>query len=309
MTVIFLRRFFVLGVMLASFSFSPILQAKKDEVPQTLPGGWKLVWNDEFDGSKLDREKWEPEIGNVRNQNAKQVYTDSTKNLRLKKGMLEIEARHDPNTPCPTYNPDAPQQNWITQRKTCDYTSASLTTRKTYPFLFGRLEMRAKVPAGKGVWPAIWTMGQNQWGWPANAEIDILEHISNEPETIYAIFRWGNPPGNDERKVVRTVRIPQLANDFHLYVLEWDEQVMRVLIDDKEIGRVNISEANYANGENPLRTPHYLIINLALGGWAEAPDPKAYPVKYMLDYVRHYQKDEHLSAIEKLNPKNGAYKE
>lgn len=277
-----------------------------ETAPPTLDGGWNLVWNDEFDGAKIDLTKWKPEIGIVRNENAAQVYTDDEKNLRLKNGMLEITARYAPKTPCPTYNPDAAKKNWINERQEVDYTSASLNSSSTFNFLFGRVEIRAKVPAGKGVWPAVWTLGKNKWGWPHNAEIDILEHISNEPKTAYAIFRWGEPDGPKEVKVVRTTKFePNLAAAFHLYVMEWDEKMMRILIDGKEIGKINLAQANYKDGENPLRTPHYLIVNLALGGWAEKPQPKDYPTTFFVDYIRFYQKPEHQAAAKKYDAKTG----
>ncbi len=137
-------------------------------------------------------------------------------------------------------------------------------------------------------------MHENQYGWPANGEIDILEHISQEPDVCYSIFRWGRNGTNQEQKVVRTRRIPNYSRDFHTYVLEWDDQIMRILIDDEEVGRVNISDANYPDGGNPLRTPCYIIINTAIGGegtWPERANPADYPARFEIDYVRYYTKN------------------
>jgi beta-glucanase (GH16 family) len=171
------------------------------------------------------------------------------------------------------------------------YASGSVTTRDVkHVECPGRLEIRAKIPKAKGVWPALWTMHVNQYGWPANGEIDILEHISQEPNTCYSIFRWGVNGGNQEHKVIRTTNLPDYSKDFHTYVLEWDEQIMRILIDDKEVGRIRMEEANYPDGNNPLRTPCYLIMNTAIDGWAEAPDASQYPVQFEIDYVRYYTK-------------------
>ncbi|MBR5185301.1 MAG: glycoside hydrolase family 16 protein [Akkermansia sp.] len=146
------------------------------------------------------------------------------------------------------------------------------------------------MPKAKGVWPALWTMHVNQYGWPANGEIDILEHISQEPSTCYSIFRWGANGTNREHKVIRTTNIPNYRQEFHKYVLEWDEETMRILIDDKVVGRIAMAEANYPDGNNPLRTPCYLIMNTAIDGWAEAPDASQYPVQFEIDYVRYYTK-------------------
>ena len=257
-------------------------------VPETLPGGWNFAWGDEFNGSKLNTEKWKMELGVIRNQDAVQTYTKDCVKVRGGKLLLISKAKETRNS---NYEPN--NKNWTHQIKTMPYASGSVTTRDVKHFECpGRLEIRAKVPRAKGVWPALWTMHVNQYGWPANGEIDILEHISQEPDTCYSIFRWGVNGGNQEHKVIRTTQLPDYSKDFHTYVLEWDEEVMRILIDDKEVGRVRIAEANYPDGNNPLRTPCYLIMNTAIDGWAEAPEASQYPVQFEIDYVRYYTKGE-----------------
>lgn len=254
--------------------------------PESLPGGWRLDWADEFNGSKLNPKKWQHELGVIRNQDAVQTYTRDCVKVRNGKLILISRAKETKNS---NYNPG--KNHWTHQRRTMPYASGSVTTRDVKHFECpGRLEIRARIPKAKGVWPALWTMHVNQYGWPANGEIDILEHISQEPETCYSIFRWGANGSNREHKVIRTTRIPDYSKDFHTYVLEWDEAVMRILIDDKEVGRVRIEEANYPDGNNPLRTPCYLIMNTAIDGWAEAPDASQYPVQFEIDYVRYYTK-------------------
>ena len=254
--------------------------------PESLPGGWRLDWADEFNGSKLNPEKWQHELGVIRNQDAVQTYTRDCVKVRNGKLILISRAKETKNS---NYNPG--KKHWTHQRKTMPYASGSVTTRDVKHFECpGRLEIRARIPKAKGVWPALWTMHVNQYGWPANGEIDILEHISQEPETCYSIFRWGANGSNREHKVIRTTRIPDYSKDFHTYVLEWDEEAMRILIDDKEVGRVRIEEANYPDGNNPLRTPCYLIMNTAIDGCAEAPDASQYPVQFEIDYVRYYTK-------------------
>ncbi len=262
------------------------LPAAAAEVPETLPDGWSLDWNDEFNGSKLDTKKWQHELGVIRNQDAVQTYTKDCVKVRGGKLILISKAKETKNA---TYAPK--KQGWMHQLKTMPYASGSVTTRDVKHFTCpGRLEISAKIPKAKGVWPALWTMHVNQYGWPANGEIDILEHISQEPSTCYSIFRWGANGTNQEHKVIRTTNIPDYSKDFHKYVLEWDEETMRILIDDKEVGRVAMAEANYPDGNNPLRTPCYLIMNTAIDGWAEAPDASQYPVQFEIDYVRYYTK-------------------
>ncbi len=256
------------------------------DVPETLPDGWRLDWHDEFNGSKLDTKKWQHELGVIRNQDAVQTYTKDCVKVRGGKLILISKAKETKNT---NYAPK--KQGWMHQLKTMPYASGSVTSRDVKHFTCpGRLEISAKVPKAKGVWPALWTMHVNQYGWPANGEIDILEHISQEPDTCYSIFRWGANGTNQEHKVIRTTNLPDYSKDFHKYVLEWDEETMRILIDDKEVGRVAMAEANYPDGNNPLRTPCYLIMNTAIDGWAETPDASQYPVQFEIDYVRYYTK-------------------
>lgn len=264
------------------------------EAPQTLEGGWVYAWGDEFEGSKLNPKKWKHELGVIRNNDAVQTYTKDCVKVRGGKLLLISKAKETKNS---NYNPK--KEHWTHQRKTMPYASGSVTTRDVKHFECpGRLEMRARIPKAKGVWPALWTMHVNQYGWPANGEIDVLEHISQEPNRCYSIFRWGHNGGNQEHKVIRTTEIPDYHKDFHTYILEWDEEVMRILIDDKEAGRVQISDADYPDGNNPLRTPCYLIMNTAIDGWAEAPDASQYPVQFEIDYVRYYTKGEKAADAE-----------
>ena len=282
-------------LLLALFAAASVATAKPQKVPQKLPGGWVYAWGDEFNGKKLDTDKWKYELGVVRNQGSKHTYTKDC--VKVRKGMLVLESRCE-ETPNETYKPGG--KTWFQKIKTQPYASGSITSLGTQSFTPPcRLEFRAKVPKGRGVWPAIWTMHQNKYGWPANGEIDILEHISQEPNRVYSIFRWGKNGGNQEHKVIRTTDIRDLSKDFHTYVLEWTEDYMFIAIDGKEVGRIKISEAQYPNGDNPLLTPCYLIINTAIGGWAQAPVAEDYPAEFLLDYVRCYTKPEHLDAYRK----------
>ena len=264
------------------------------DVPQTLEGGWRYAWGDEFNGSKLDTSKWKHELGVIRNRDAVQTYTKDCVKVRGGKLLLLSRAKETKNS---NYNPR--KEHWTHQIKSMPYASGSVTTRDVKHFECpGRLEIRAKIPKAKGVWPALWTMHVNQYGWPANGEIDILEHISQEPDTCYSLFRWGVNGGTQEHKVIRTTSIPDYSKDFHTYVLEWDKETMRILIDGTEVNSTPMSAADYPDGNNPLRTPCYLIMNTAIGGWAEAPDAAQYPVQFEIDYVRYYTKGEPAGAAE-----------
>lgn len=263
--------------------------SETDKAPRTLPGGWKYAWGDEFNGNKLNLKKWKYELGPVRNKGASHSYVPEA--VKVKNGKLIITSAAK-KTKNPAYKEGSTY--WPNSMKEQPYMSGSVTTRDVKHFTApGRLEFRAKIPKAKGVWPAIWTMHVNNYGWPANGEIDILEHISQEPNTVYSIFRWGKDGGNQERKVIRTTHIPDYSKAFHTYALQWDENEMFIEIDGKEVGKIQISEAQYPNGDNPLLTPCYIIINTAIGGsgtWPEQPDAKQYPVRFEIDYVRYYTK-------------------
>ena len=260
------------------------------KAPKKLPGGWILKWNDEFDGKKLDESKWAYELGVVRNPGASQAYTKDC--VEVKNGMLLLHSIAKP-TPNEKYREGSEQ--WREKIKQQPFASGSVTTRGVMSFTPpGRLEFRARIPKAKGVWPAIWTMHENNYGWPANGEIDILEHISQEPNKVYTIFRWGKNGTKEEYKpVVVGTEIPNYSRAFHTYVLEWDSEMMRVLIDNKEVAKTDIKAADYPNGDNPLQTPCYIIMNTAIGGpgtWPEKPDASQYPVTFEIDYVRYYTK-------------------
>lgn len=279
---------FVVATLISVSCFLEV-QAAPNKAPEKLPGGWVLDWNDEFNGTKLDKKKWAYELGVIRNHGASQSYTENC--VKVKNGKLHLISKAE-KTPNPNYNPDSPQ--WTAKIKEQPYASGSVTTRGIKEFSApGRLEFRAKIPKAQGVWPAIWTMHVNKYSWPANGEIDILEHISQEPNCVYSLFRWAKPDMKREHKVVHVTTIPDYSKDFHIYVLEWDDENMRILIDEKEVGAIKISDATYENGDNPLRTPCFLIMNTAIGGpgtWPEKPNDADYPVTFVIDYVRYYTK-------------------
>ena len=264
---------------------------KSAKAPHTLEGGWELEWSEEFNGTRLDTKNWNYELGVIRNEGSFQAYTKDC--VKVKDGVLQLISKAEK-----TRNENFGKRgagHWPSSVKTQPFASGSVTTRGTRTFSPpSRLEFRARIPKAKGVWPAIWTMHQNKYKWPANGEIDILEHISQEPNTVYSIFRWGKNGNRQEYKITRTTNIPQYSKEFHTYVLEWDFDMMRILIDDKEVGRIDINAAKYPNGDNPLLTPCYIIMNTAIGGngtWPEKADkPEQYPVTFEIDYVRHYTK-------------------
>ena len=238
------------------------VKGEDSKPPRTLPGGWVYVWGDEFNGSRIDAKKWKPELGVIRNQGSQQTYTGRPKNMRLEDGCLVLETHFEKFA---NVNYKKSSADWIKNTKFMPYTSGSVTTIKTKNFMFGRLEVRAKVPKTKGIWPAIWLLGKNKWGWPVNGEIDMLENISQQPDVVYSTFHL-SPDGVSKRDASRggTVKIENLSDDFHTYVMEWDKDSIKLMVDDKLVKSIDLNTTNYANGAgNPFRTPFYLILNMS----------------------------------------------
>jgi beta-glucanase (GH16 family) len=255
----------------------PDVPSKASSVPQQIERGgqiWKLVWNDEFttDG-RPDPAKWGYEQGFVRN-NEKQFYTkDRPENARVEKGNLVIESRKEPFDKG-------------------EYTSASLITRGKAEWVCGRIEVRAKIPTGRGTWPAIWMLGANRaLGWPACGEIDIMENVGYDPDVICANIH--TKAYNHVKKTNKGNRITAKApyNDFHIYAIDWYPDHIDFFFDDQKY----FSFANEGTGNDvwPYDKPHYLILNTALGGsWGgqKGIDDSIFPQKFLIDYVRVYQK-------------------
>ncbi|MCX6170215.1 MAG: glycoside hydrolase family 16 protein [Ignavibacteriales bacterium] len=280
------------NVIIISFSLVLLLiSCKKDTIVQTEynSDGYNLVWSDEFDeDGQPDPKNWGYEIGFIRNQEL-QYYKPS--NASCENGFLIIEAKRD-SIINPKYKPGS--SKWQEQRKYSEYTSASLHTQNRKSFKFGRIEIRAKIDIGAGLWPAFWTQGVSG-GWPYNGEVDVMEYYQ---EKILANFAWGAAQSgkaiwDSYRKPVSELGGEEWAKNFHIWRMDWDSTQIRISLDDLLLNSVDLSETinKDAAGKNPFLQPHYLIINLAIGGTAGGdPKPTPFPVFYVIDYVRVYQK-------------------
>jgi len=256
----------------------------------------KLVWSDEFDYEGLpNSDKWDYEEGFQRN-NEMQYYMKARKeNSRVEKGCLVIEGRRE-HMP----NPRAGKglYDWQRDRKFIEYTSASVITKKKFEFTYGRVEVRAKLPRGGGMWPAIWTLGVRfgdigDPAWPRCGEIDIMEYFGKYPHTIYANNHFANP--KIRNKAVHNscgggkIKIQSPYKDFHVYAIEWGEKNISFFVDDNQYASFRIDIAG-KGPDNPFRKPHFLLLNLALGGSAGGRiDNAVLPQKYVIDYVRVYE--------------------
>jgi beta-glucanase (GH16 family) len=243
---------------------------------QVHAGKWKLVWSDEFNYKGLpDPTKWDFEEGFVRN-GENQYYTRARlENARVEHGHLIIECRKDNFTP--------------SNHPPVEYTSASLTTLNKECWQYGRIEVRAKLPAGRGVWPAIWTLGTNitQVGWPACGEIDIMEFVGKETNNVHGTVHYA--VAGQHQSDSSTMETPKPYAGFHTYAVEWTPDRIDFFFDHQKYHTVMTAKAGEP-ADNPFCKPHFLIINFALGGsWGGPIDDSSLPQQYLIDYVRVYQ--------------------
>ncbi|GAA3443122.1 glycoside hydrolase family 16 protein [Planomonospora venezuelensis] len=247
---------------------------------------WKLSWHDEFDGRKGARpsgSRWvhdlggEPRWGNQEWQ----YYTDRAKNASLDgRGRLAVTARRErlPGMAGCLYG-------------TCDITSARITTRGRFSQAYGRFEARIKVPAGQGVWPAFWMMGDDadRVGWPHNGEIDVMEVIGRHPGTV---FGGMHGPGFPFSGVGGRAVLPggaRFADDFHVFAVEWSPGKVTWLLDGRPYFTARRSGLQ-AGSRWVFDHPFHLLLNVAVGGtWPGPPGARTrFPATMLVDYVRVY---------------------
>jgi len=259
-------------------------------------GEWRLVWHDEFDGTGApDSTKWQSEYGFVRNEEAQWYQPE---NAYLLGGVLVLEGRCD-SVPNPHYRADAPA-DWR-NRPYAQYSSASINTRGKFSFQYGRMEVRARIPAVCGAWPAIWTLGTAR-EWPSCGECDVMEfyQIDGAPH-ILANAAWG-----DDRRfhaVWNSTKTPYshfLEKDrdwgekFHIWVMDWSESAIRIYLDGELLNDIDLrttQNGRLGDYANPFQQPHYILLNLAIGGInGGEPQADAFPMRYEIDYVRVYEK-------------------
>jgi beta-glucanase (GH16 family) len=256
--------------------------------PATNPSGrqWKLVWSDEFDYQGLpDPKKWDYEEGFIRNGESQYYTRDRLENARVENGMLIIEGRKE------DYADPHPRAG-ATTRPIAHYTAASLITLKKADWLYGRIEVRAKLPQGKGVWPAIWMLGSDigTVGWPACGEIDIVEFVGKIPDRIHGTVHYQK----DGKHASSGKALPATRpfDDFHIYAVEWAPDRIDFFFDDRIYHSFPVEQANN-KGANPFHKNQFLLINLALGGaWGGKIDDTILPQQYLVKYVRVYKAPE-----------------
>lgn len=301
---------FVLAVLLAMEARGQAAppDASRPETPEVVAAaaakyaalGYTLTWSDEFNvDGRPDPDHWSYEHGFVRNDEL-QYYREE--NAWVQGGRLIIEARreqvdnarHDPGS-----------RDWRRSREHAQYTSALIRSRDKVEFLYGRLEVRAKIVAQPGLWPAIWTLGSAR-RWPGCGEVDVMEYYDDSLLANAAWYAWPEGEGDGEqgrpRRKVKwdAVKVPMREiggadwdQHYHVWRMDWDEDLIRLYVDDVLINEIDLSKTinDDAEAANPFHEPHFILLNLAIGG-TQGGDPRQtdFPSRFEVDYVRMYQK-------------------
>jgi beta-glucanase (GH16 family) len=259
----------------------PFIIISQNDTSPTEYKGWELVWHDEFNGSGLpDSSKWSYDVGGHGwGNNEKQYYlSNSSENAYISGGNLHIVALKK-------------------EYENRSYTSAKLTTYNKLNQKYGKIEVKAKLPQGKGSWPAIWmlpvTIRTKEEPWPLCGEIDIMEHVGKDPGMVHTSLHselYNHVKGT---QITHFERLPDVFNEFHIYGIEWDENSIKFTFDGKlfyesfkgQDGRVSTNEGW------PFDKPYFLILNVAVGGnWGGEIDDTIFPNEMIVDYVRIFKK-------------------
>ena len=297
-----------LAAVLIFLALGKLLNAA-EAAPAPAPEGWKLVWSDEFDGAEIDISKWDFERGSGSwspdgkewlpgfGNNELEFYTRRPENVFVKDGMLHIRALKE------NYKG---KQYTSTRMKSRKHDKTALFNKK-----YGRFEFRAKLPVGKGLWPALWMMPQDEkyGGWAASGEIDVLEARGQEPNKVLGTLHYGGHwPVNVHTGKDYILPDNGTIADFHVYSIEWEPGEIRFQVDGKLYQTQNFwwscSDKDGPKGVNPanetelnpwpapFNQPFYIIMNLAVGGeFLGNPDKTTvFPAEMLVDYVRVFEK-------------------
>lgn len=257
------------------------VSGSKPDEENTTPG-WNLVWSDEFDYSgKPDSTKWNYDIQPAGWVNDElQYYTSDSVNVRIENGKMIIQARYYENSPI-------------------QYTSARVVTRERASWTYGKIEVRAKLPKGRGTWPAIWMLPEvwnyGNGGWPDNGEIDIMEHVGYNPNVVHGSLHSNLYNWPDETQKTATINVDDAMDNFHNYIMEWSADSIKMFVDSSHyftaVKDTSVEEDESWKGW-PFDKNFYLILNLAIGGsWggAQGVDNSIFPAQMEIEYVRVYR--------------------
>ena len=228
----------------------------------------RLAWSDEFEGSELSTEYWNYELGNNNGwgNNELEIYTNSTANVFINNGNLVIKAIKEGNT----------------------YTSGRITTQNKRAFTYGKVEIRAILPEGQGIWPALWMLGTNisAVGWPKCGEIDMMELLGQQPNKVYGTVHY-DKNGHQYTGSSYMLSSGSFSSDYHVFSLVWQPNHMKWYVDGQKFFEVNSLDLSAF----PWNLPQFFIFNVAVGGnWPGSPnETTVFPQQMVVDYIRVYQ--------------------
>jgi len=295
----------IVAVMTVALNATVMTAAAAPPVPRTDDGEASIVWRDEFDGTTLDRSRWSYELGNgfgvvgTNNyvagwgNNELQSYTDRPENVSVRDGRLHLRAARE-------------------SFGGFNYTSGRIVTKGKFAKTYGRFEVRARLPVGKGFWPAFWLLpaAETYGGWAASGEIDVMEAVGSNPNEVLGTLHFGSRwPKNTQSSYKHTLRDGGRISDDHVYALDWQPGVVQWSVDGKPYaserkwwsssradgqgrGLGPASDADKNPYPAPFDKPFSLILNLAVGGNLPGnPDASTvFPQEMVVDYVRVYDR-------------------
>jgi beta-glucanase (GH16 family) len=248
---------------------------------------YRLVWSDEFNqDGRPDEKNWNYEIGLIRNEEDQWYQRE---NAICKNGKLIIVGRREEKKN-PNY--DSSIHDWRKNRKLIHYTSSCLVTAGRHQWLYGRFELRARIDISPGMWPAWWTLGVDRY-WPANGEIDIMEYYRGR---LLANIACAGSEGKTQW-FSNTFPVDSLggipwASQFHVWRMDWTRDFIALFVDGRLLNKMMLDSLVNKDGSgfHPFRQPHYMLLNLAIGG-TNGGDPSgtSFPRQFEIDYVRVYQ--------------------
>lgn len=242
---------------------------------------WKLIWQDEFEGKSLNYQQWETEVNAFGGGNQElQIYTDRPQNVRVEDGHLVLEAHRDNAGIAGTVR---------------EYSSGRIRSKHRGDWKYGRFEIRAKLPAGQGLWPAIWMLPTDEkYGtWASSGEIDIMEFKGQEPKTVLGTLHYGGQwPNNAYSGDKIELKQGSFTEDFHTFAIEWEAGVIRWYVDGKLYQTQTKWHSAGAEFPAPFDQRFHLVMNLSVGGqFVGNPNAETqFPAQFVVDYVRVYQK-------------------
>lgn len=257
------------SALLLWFFVSNAISSRASAFPSVTP--WTLVWSDDFSRpGAVNSNKWTFATGNDGFGNHElQAYTRRLTNARVEDGHLVIEARKE----------------HVMGR---DYSSARLFS--VGHWTYGRFEVRAKLPRGRGTWPAIWMLPADCDEWPDCGEIDIMEHVGYDEGVVHGSFHTKNFNWPAGTQITATRFVPDVTDDFHVYALEWSDGEASMFVDS--VKYITFKNPRTNAGDWPFDKDFFLILNIAVGGFwggAQGIDDSIFPQKMLVDYVRVYQ--------------------